>query len=64
MVIELSSESTAEADRNHKKKIYQSRLKVDGYFWFDPFNPEDWAGFDHRAGEYLPLEPEAPGRLG
>ncbi len=33
------------------------------YFWFDPFNPDDWAGFDLRHGVYRALSPDDRGRL-
>jgi len=45
VVIELLSNSTAEHDKTAKKQTYQNRLRVPEYFWFDPFNPEDLAGF-------------------
>ncbi len=55
VVIELLSESTAARDKNEKKLIYQNQLRVPEYFWFDPFNPEDWAGFALLHGVYQPL---------
>ncbi len=58
LVIELLSHKTAAMDKGEKKTIYQNRLKVGEYFWFDPFNPDDWAGFDLRHGVYEPLEPD------
>jgi len=57
VVIELLSEKTAENDKSQKKDIYQNQLKVAEYFWFDPFRPEDWAGFGLRYGIYEPLLP-------
>jgi hypothetical protein len=33
------------------------------YFWFDPWNPDDFAGFSLTDGRYRPLEPLAPGCL-
>jgi len=30
-------------------------LRVSEYFWYDPFNPEDWAGFSLENGVYQPL---------
>ncbi len=56
LVIELLSETTAEQDKNEKKQIYQDQLRVPEYFWYDPFNPEDWAEFTLRDGVYRPLE--------
>jgi hypothetical protein len=58
VVIELLSESTAPQDKTEKKAIYQDRLRVPEYFWYDPFNPEDWAGFILREGNYEPLSLE------
>ena len=55
VVIELLSESTASKDKNEKKLIYQNQLRVPEYFWFDPFNPEDWEGFFLQQGEYQPI---------
>lgn len=54
VVIELLSASTAEQDKTEKKQIYQNQLRVPEYFWFDPFNPEDWAGFALQNGVYEP----------
>ncbi len=62
VVIELLSESTAERDRGEKKRIYQDRLRVPEYFWFDPFSGE-WAGFGLVNGIYEPREPDEAGRL-
>lgn len=63
VVIELLSESTARVDKGEKKQIYQNRLHVPEYFWYDPFAPEDWAGFQLQAGTYQPIAPNAQGQL-
>lgn len=55
VVIELLSESTSEADKTAKKQTYQNNLKVANYYWFDPFNPDDWAGFELHGNVYQPL---------
>lgn len=55
VVIELLSSKTADTDKGKKKIIYQNQLKVAEYFWFDPFNPEDWEGFGLHHGEYVAL---------
>ncbi|MBE9251431.1 Uma2 family endonuclease [Dolichospermum sp. LEGE 00240] len=52
VVIELLSESTANNDKNAKKLIYQNQMRVSEYFWYDPFNPNDFAGFDLNSGAY------------
>jgi Uma2 family endonuclease len=55
VVIELLSESTATEDKTTKKDIYQNQLKVAEYFWFDPFNPDDFHGFKLNRGVYEEL---------
>jgi Uma2 family endonuclease len=62
VVIELLSESTAAADKGEKKQLYQDRLKVAEYFWYDPFG-DDWAGFGLRQGRYEPLPLDERGRF-
>jgi Uma2 family endonuclease len=63
LIIELLSESTPHTDKVEKKRIYQDRLRVAEYFWFDPWNPDDFAGFALTDGRYRPLLPRAPGRI-
>jgi len=55
VVIELLSESTAKKDKTNKKDVYQNQLKVGEYFWFDPFNPDDFQGFELSRGVYKAL---------
>jgi Uma2 family endonuclease len=63
IVIELLSASTAGYDKNAKKQVYQNQLKVAEYYWFDPFAPEDLAGFELRGGSYQPQSLDARTRL-
>jgi Uma2 family endonuclease len=62
VVIELLSASTAARDKGENKAVYQDRLRVPEYFWFDPFSGE-WAGFVLREGVYKPMMEDAQGRL-
>lgn len=62
VVIELLSSSTAQKDKNEKKKIYQNQLRVPEYFWFDPFNPTDWEGFLLEGSVYQPIPVNDQGR--
>ncbi|NJR59147.1 MAG: Uma2 family endonuclease [Cyanobacteria bacterium CRU_2_1] len=62
VVIELLSDSTREVDQGEKKLIYQTRLHVPEYFWYDPFNPNEWAGFQLQ-GVYQPIPLNAQGQL-
>ena len=63
VVIELLSEATAREDKGRKKLIYQNQLRVAEYFWFDSFNPDDWAGFALWHGVYRALPLDHRGRL-
>jgi Uma2 family endonuclease len=63
VVIELLSPSTTNHDKTVKKQIYQNQLRVPEYFWYDPFNPNDFAGFALHQGSYEPIMPDAQARL-
>jgi Uma2 family endonuclease len=63
VVIELLSESTATIDKTEKKEIYQEQLRVPEYYWFDPFNIDDFVGFSLQNGIYQPIIPDANGGL-
>ena len=63
VVIELLSEKTAAQDKGRKKQLYQNQLRVGEYFWFDPFNPQDLAGFGLLGGAYQPIDAGAQGHL-
>jgi len=52
LVIELLSDSTAAMDKGEKKRIYATQLHVPEYFWYDPMNPNDWAGFRLQGNTY------------
>jgi len=55
VIIELLSESTAQQDKTIKKLIYQNQLRIPEYFWYDPFAPDDWQGFQLVGGFYQAL---------
>lgn len=63
IVIELLSDSTATKDKTEKKLIYQNQMRVLEYFWYDPFNPDDFAGFVLNRGTYTPLSFDIQQRL-
>ncbi|CAD5950669.1 hypothetical protein PCC9214_02534 [Planktothrix tepida] len=63
VIIELLSQSTAPEDKTNKKLIYQNQVRVPEYFWYDPFNPDDWAGFTLINGSYEPIFPDQFNRL-
>lgn len=62
VVIELLSESTRLVDKGRKKQIYQDKLRVPEYYWYDPFGL-DFDGFMLEDGVYRPMTPDAQGRL-
>ena len=61
VIVELLSESTANYDKTVKKEIYQDQMRVPEYFWYDPFNEEDFAGFRLNGRHYSPLQQEDKG---
>jgi Uma2 family endonuclease len=63
IVIELLSESTAAVDKAEKKTVYQNQLKVWEYYWFDPFNSEDFVGWTLEKGVYQKKALDAQNRL-
>jgi Uma2 family endonuclease len=63
VVIELLSPSTAQTDKTAKKLIYQNQLRVPEYVWYDPFNPNDFAGFGLNQSHYVPIPLDQEGRL-
>ena len=62
VVIELLSESTIEMDKVTKKQIYQDKMRVGEYFWYDPHNPTDWAGFSLQNSVYQPIPLDSQNR--
>jgi Uma2 family endonuclease len=63
VVIELLSATTRRQDKGEKMQVYRDCMRVPEYFWFDPFDPADLAGFRLNGGRYEPIEPDAGGRL-
>ncbi|BAY82543.1 hypothetical protein NIES267_20240 [Calothrix parasitica NIES-267] len=61
-ILEILSDSTANVDRNLKKKLYQNTFRTPNYFWFDPYTSE-FAGFNLVVGEYQAIEPNNQGHL-
>lgn len=62
VVIELLSDATLKADKGTKKLVYQNRLRVPEYFWYDPFS-NNFAGFELYRGRYRRMRPDKHGRL-
>jgi Uma2 family endonuclease len=62
IILEILSESTANIDKDLKKKLYQNTFRTPDYFWFDPYTLE-FAGFHLVDGKYQPLELNNEGHL-
>ena len=62
LVIELISTKTRSFDKGAKKRLYQDRLELPEYYWYDPISHE-LAGFERVHGVYRRLEPDGRGRL-
>ncbi len=63
LVVELLSASTSQYDKTLKKTLYARQVHVPEYYWYDPFNPEDFAGFALHGNSYQPLMIDARGRI-
>ncbi len=62
VIVELLSETTANFDKTEKKKIYQDKMKAPEYFWYDPFDTNDFKGFRLENGVYQPLQFDSQNR--
>jgi len=62
VIIELLSETTAANDLGKKKDLYDRLLAIPEYFVFDPLTAE-LQGWRHGGQGYVPILPDAEGRL-
>jgi Uma2 family endonuclease len=62
VVIELCSPTTIKEDHGRKKDVYQSTLHVNDYFCYDPATGK-LEGWRLKTRKYVPLKPNADGRL-
>lgn len=62
LIVEILSDSTAQADRGTKKEIYQNTFRTPEYFWFDPDTLE-FCGFLLVGGVYEAIAPNEQGQL-
>ncbi len=62
VIIELLSDSTADVDRNLKKRLYAETFRTPEYFWFDP-ETQEFQGFALIRGRYQLIEANAEGHL-
>jgi len=50
-------------EKTAKKAIYATKVRTPEYYWYDPFDAEDFAGFVLKDGDYRPLPVNAQGRI-
>jgi Uma2 family endonuclease len=62
-VLELLSESNAAKDREINYEIYEQRIRVPEYVWFNPDDPTELRGFRLAGDEYEEMTPDEHGRL-
>jgi len=63
-VLELLSESNPAKDRERNYTIYEQRLRVPEYFWFNPLAPAELRGFRlHGGHHYEEVPADKQGRL-
>jgi Uma2 family endonuclease len=62
VILELLSPSTAAADLGAKKDLYEQTFRTPEYFYYDRYE-DKLGGFRLQDGLYVPLEPNAAGRL-
>ncbi|MFB8791570.1 MAG: Uma2 family endonuclease [Potamolinea sp.] len=62
VILEIISPSTANTDKDFKKKLYQSTFRTPDYFWFDP-ETQEFAGFHLLDGDYQPIKANPQGLL-
>ncbi|MEL7356651.1 MAG: Uma2 family endonuclease [Cyanobacteria bacterium J06560_6] len=64
VIVELLSDSTAEVDRDLKKRLYAETFRTPEYFWFDPdLDNQEFKGFALVRGKYEPIEATDQGWL-
>lgn len=64
VIVELLSPSTAKADLNEKKRLYERTFHTADYFVYDPFDPTSLQGWHLDASQrYQPIDPNQQGWL-
>lgn len=61
-VLELWSASNAEKDRETNDGIYEPRVRVPEYVWFNPEDPRELRGFRLMGDAYEEIAPDEHGR--
>jgi Uma2 family endonuclease len=62
VIFEFLSPSTRRADQTTKKTLYEQTFKTREYYWYDPFDPREFQGWQlHPGSGYQAMTPDARG---
>jgi len=62
VIFEFLSPSTRRADQTTKKTLYEQTFKTREYYWYDPFDPLEFQGWQlHPGSGYQAMTPDARG---
>ena len=60
---QLEQTHSAECVKEIDMQRLQNHMRVPEFYWFGPFNPQDWTGFHLKGGQYQPVQPNTQGQL-
>jgi hypothetical protein len=62
VIFEFLSPSTRRADQTTKKTLYEQTFKTREHYWYDPFDPREFQGWQlHPGNGYQAMTPDARG---
>jgi Uma2 family endonuclease len=62
VIFEFLSPSTRRTDQTTKKTLYEQIFKTREYYWYDPFDPREFRGWQlHPGNGYQAMTPDARG---
>jgi len=62
VIFEFLSPSTRRVDQTTKKTLYEQTFKTREYYWYDPFDPREFQGWQlHPGSGYQAMTPDARG---
>jgi Uma2 family endonuclease len=62
VIFEFLSPSTRRADQTTKKTLYEQTFKTREYYWYDPFDPREFQGWQlHPGSGYQAMTPDTRG---
>jgi len=62
VIFEFLSPSTRRTDQTTKKTLYEQTFRTREYYWYDPFDPREFQGWQlHPGSGYQVMTPDARG---